>query len=383
MNKETKKKGFLAYLKENPIKNTTSEKFIKDDKKKVAILHLLNVLRSRKKTQKLADIKKSPKSWDKIQRNNIVETISFLRYKKMDYTITKTNGTIILESKLGKKIARPKGVSFKELAFIKKVRNHGKEICKQRPKKESELILKEDIRYVGYNTDILRNGYVLEHALEIDITSAYWELAYQMRIINKEIYDEGNVVKTSENNIGISKKCRLMALGSLAKKEEIYEYKAIDDYEKPIKHDQPFPELCYESKKSYSIATKEGGRLYCRESEKNDPYLRDLFLQVCKRMGDIMLQMEWELKHEYLFHWVDAVFIRDTPSNRKIVENILIKNVLKWKVYHLSVSVENGLITTLKKDKFDENGKNEEKRYHLPVRTRFQTYQDIFNTTIL
>lgn len=104
-----------------------------------------------------------------------------------------------------------KGLDTKDLLFIKKVKKHIR-----------GLPFPDRFRKWGTNTYYFRNSKKLEVGIysgvcEIDVNSAYWKCAKDLGYINKDLYEEGNDPER------VSKKTRLMALGSCAKKTEIKE----------------------------------------------------------------------------------------------------------------------------------------------------------------
>jgi hypothetical protein len=93
----------------------------------------------------------------------------------------------------------------KHLAFINKVKRYAEKVTAVPPPPKVQAI-KRYFERPGKYTDVY----------EVDLNSAYWEIAYKRGYISPEIYQEGNA-RDKEGCLIIPKKVRLIALGSLAK----------------------------------------------------------------------------------------------------------------------------------------------------------------------
>ena len=120
------------------------------------------------------------------------------------------------------------------------------------------------IKYVC--TEIHR-GKIIKDCIEIDISGAYWAIAYKLGIISDNIYERGLLV---------SKKARLAALGALAKN---------------ITH------LYF-----------DGRQWFCEYVEESP--LKDFFFLAAKEISEIMTQLRYLTMGGFYFYWVDAIFIK-------------------------------------------------------------------------
>ena len=112
-------------------------------------------------------------------------------------------------------------------------------------------------------------GEKFENVYEVDIDEAYWKTAHLLNIIDDKIYQKGQ-----KGNI--SKQARLTALGSLAKKVYIYQFKG-DKLEKV--------------------------------NTETDPLLQNLWFTICKRVSDVMNECINKIDKDFIFYWVDGIYM--------------------------------------------------------------------------
>lgn len=188
-------------------------------------------------------------------------------------------------------------IDLKYMGFISKVKASVKKRIKTKeitPGKE----FKVKIDYFSVS-GIYRNKNVsFKDCSEVDINSAYWHTAYMLNVITKAIYNEGNkltekyhaLLKQSENpglpkeererlinEANILKSIRLIALGSLAKKTTHYYF---------------------------------NGKKMIQLPDIVDKDTQFFWNQICAHVSLLMQKMATEIKEDYLFYWVDAIFIR-------------------------------------------------------------------------
>lgn len=203
-----------------------------------------------------------------------------------EYTIKVINGNYELISNMfTHKTFKKSEYSIDELSFIKSVRSYIKrnEIYAL-PHFQDNQVFPEDIHYVKVTRVPMFQKF--DNVCEVDIDQAYWETAYQLGIISDDIYLRG-----SKGNI--SKKARLTALGSLAKK--VYSY------------------------------TFKGDKIINSEVDK-DPLLENLWFTICKRVSDVMHKVIESLGSDFIFYWVDGIYFNNTPENIGKAMNIFIEN---------------------------------------------------------
>ena len=132
--------------------------------------------------------------------------------RKIPHKISKSSQSTYIEvPQFGKKYyIGASGLKRRELSFISSVRRYAEGIGKPRLPFTSD-----DIRYLRFNERIPPE---VTNIVEIDVNSAYWNIAYQEGYISKKLYEKGNDRKT------ISKRARLVALGSMASVRKEYEF---------------------------------------------------------------------------------------------------------------------------------------------------------------
>ena len=192
-----------------------------------------------------------------------------------EFTIEVVNGNYTLISDLFKaKTFRKSEYTVDELRFIKEVRRHiiKNEVYLQ-PQFQENQIFSEDVHYVRVARVPL--GKKFDNICEVDNDQAYWETAYQLGIVPEKLY-----VKGCKGNI--SKKCRLTALGSLARKKYKYTYKGDKLVDKII---------------------------------DSEPLLENLWFTICKRVSDVMHEVINSLGKDFIFYWVDGIYFNNTPKN--------------------------------------------------------------------
>ena len=203
-----------------------------------------------------------------------------------EYTIKVINGNYELISDLFEhKTFKKSEYTMDELRFIQAVRRYVKknEIYLL-PQFQDNQLFSDDVHYVKVARVPMFQKF--ENVCEVDIDQAYWETAYQLQIISDELY-----VRGSKGNI--SKKARLTALGSLAKKAYNYKFKG--------------------DKLLDTIIDKE-------------PLLENLWFTVCKRVSDVMHHVIEALGDDFIFYWVDGIYFVNTPENVATAMNTFIEN---------------------------------------------------------
>jgi len=163
------------------------------------------------------------------------------------------------------------GFNGYELNLIKSVKDNIKKI----PLSDMPKIDRNLIKYISGNfKEYKGQGY------ELDTNAAYWESSYILGYITEDIYKRGQ-------NPKVCKKARLVALGALAKVERILEY---------------------------------NGHEFIRDEEIRSPYA-DYFFSCAYEVGNIMDVIKNELKNDFLFFWVDAIFFKGDNVDK--VQSIL------------------------------------------------------------
>jgi hypothetical protein len=196
-------------------------------------------------------------------------------------------------------------LEFKHMIFIRKVKDHVKaQIKAGKLKKEKAYSKKIDYFHIGTH-----KNKTIKDCSEVDIDKAYWETAYKYGIINNEIYRYG--MKKS-----MPKEIRLIALGSLAKKTTHYKF---------------------------------DGKLMIRQKDIVDKETEYFWNKICSHVATCMTTISAELSdNDYLFYWVDAVFIKSKALST--VKNLINEMGYNFKIKKIEkVIFSKGRITTDKK----------------------------------
>ena len=210
-----------------------------------------------------------------ITKEMLVGKIKFHKDFGIPYTIEKTGSRIIFKSQRGEYVCRKKEFIPKELSFIKSVKHNiiKNEIYNDIPNNFKTEKDKDKIKYVSYNKKYDTGDYI-ENVKEIDLKSAYWETSNYTGLLTPEIYLKGGEV---------SKQSRLAAIGSLAKKV------------KTISFD---------------------GRKESYDGIKRSELTEFLWDVISHKVGQVMLKGVKASKNDYLFFWVDAIFVRGESVDR-------------------------------------------------------------------
>ena len=215
---------------------------------------------------------------------NIDTSINSLINSGQQFTIIETSLSCELICKYGKFYwSENNNLKLHELGFIRQVWNYAQKL--PIPKK----VEREKIKYI----DFRRNFNKEINCYEIDLKSAYWEMAFRNGFISKKIYEKGKSEK-------ISKLARLVALGNLAK----------------VKYHLFFNGNDYEFQGT-------------TESE-----MKDMFFKCCLDTSEIMQNLKFLVNENFLFYWVDAIFVNSKDAMMNVCEYLDFQN-LPYKVKFL------------------------------------------------
>jgi hypothetical protein len=196
------------------------------------------------------------------------------------------NHTYKVESKLGSYFNTDSKIPFTQLNFIKQVRDY---VRKQEvllkinndyffDKKEKRNVY-SGIKYFDYKKHEENCKYI-DDVYEIDINAAYWDTALKLGIINDKLYKKG---------LKMHKKTRLAALGSLAKRTKVFSF---DGKSMPRKPED--------------------------EKTKDTEYL---WFKICEKLGETMYRAEQACGDDFLFYWVDGIYVRGMDAVIKVCES--------------------------------------------------------------
>lgn len=138
-------------------------------------------------------------------------------------------------------------------------------------------------RIIYTDKSTIKNGTYTKDLYEIDLKSAYWVDSYKKKFISKAIFDRGNDIKK------VSKPARLIALGNTAKR---------------------------------SIKLSYNGYEFVGKPEIILSGTEDIFFNVSGSIDSVMQSLKFLAGNDYLFYWVDAVFIRGQKALDLIVSHL-------------------------------------------------------------
>lgn len=266
----------------------------------------------------------------KVQSSDIIiQKALYLKSLGEEFTLTKINNSFKLESEYYGRLSSSSNRKIPpiELGFIRRVRNHviNNQIYEQFI---SKLYYPKDINYVAIKKR--ESGYEVDDVVEIDIDEAYYKTAFNLGVIDTKLYLEG-----SKENGKISKKGRLIALGSLARKEEHYHF--------------------------------VGDRL--RRETTRSVLTENVWYSICKRVSDLMHQAKVIAGDDFIIYWVDGIYIKNNPA--KIEKIIKLFNESKY-----DAKIRSNLSVKFTDDKvlIKDKSSNKERPFFIPKSTTKKSY---------
>lgn len=221
---------------------------------------------------------------NRISRAKLEKKVKFFLKYKIPFKKVSTNERVVVhaEGRWGSWMNNDSSFPAAELNFIKQVKSHivaNNTFKKVRNYFKDEQRIKK-IKYFFYNKK-RQPGDRFEEVYEIDLKNAYWDTAYNLpkdgtKLFSNEIYAKG---------LTVSKKSRLAAIGSLARVKRITEFDGTDQKTLPDER---------------SIETEF------------------LWHTICNKIGKTMAKGSKMTKDEFLFFWVDAMFVKSKEAKDEI-----------------------------------------------------------------
>lgn len=212
---------------------------------------------------------KKPKTKKLFTKCDIRESLYDL---KIPFTASISNNTDITKVYSGtpnavEYVRQASKMDNKTLQLIRQVKSH----ADKQPPPPVEYT-SADIKYIKFFIEKQKETFF--DIFEIDINSAYWHIAYRLGYISKKIFELGN---DREKTPKIS---RLIALGSMATSTRLYKY--------------------------------EGGNSpILKIGDKTNYKTRFMYFHICKTLDQIIEDcIEKYGYSNFLFYWVDAVFVK-------------------------------------------------------------------------
>lgn len=204
---------------------------------------------------------------------------SYLYRTGQPFTLVKSGSTYELMSRLWNEKAWRQGFKMNELSFIQAVKNYVN---------KEEIALKFiDIDYQAKPIDYIRvnkhkSGDVVTDLVYIDINSAYWETARILSVIDEKLYLRG---------LEVDKTVRLAALGSLARQKHVWEF---------------------------------NGKRFIKKEPEGLP-TDNIWFAICRRVSDVMVRISKKLGNNFVFYWVDGIYVKDDGKSVSYVIEEFIK----------------------------------------------------------
>jgi hypothetical protein len=227
---------------------------------------------------------------------------------------TTTNSSIIVYSDLYHKykVVFSDGVymSKKEMILQRQLK---KEIEKNTKDQEITFSKEKKIHFFEFDSSL---QYMVEtsgdcidinNVIEMDITKAYYQMAYNLGYISKKFF---------EMTLTLPKIIRLRLLGSIATKRIVETY-------------------------------KDGKVVKMKIVE--DLRMRDIWFHICYNVGKVMKECSEAIQDYFVFYWVDGIYFQRHPHfneqndpTKQIIQKIFQKNNLKFSINQLEkISLQN------------------------------------------
>ncbi len=212
------------------------------------------------------------------------DTIFCLKENNETFSVLFSSSKLVILFKSFKYTFYPnKLASVKGLHFIKTLKDYIKN-------NDIKYNFNLKIPYMAFNMNLKNSVNYKKDLYEIDLKGAYWQMFNRHFNISKELYNEG---------LKVDKKIRLMALGSLAKRVNRFNYSGNN---------------LVSNENIKSIET-EG--IFFKCAYETDLIMRNLINSIAKE--------------NYIFYWVDAIFFRG-EKNVKVITDILRSQSLDFKI---------------------------------------------------
>jgi hypothetical protein len=171
----------------------------------------------------------------------------------------------------------------------------------------------DDITYMESNVTL--KGKRMDSVVEIDINHAYWKTAHMLGVISDELYQEG-----ADDSKGIGKIARLVALGALAKKKTYYQI--------------------------------VGGKMVKQTVERSE-LTENIWFTICFNVSRVMQETAVSLDKDYLFYWVDGIYVKNDPEAVDLAVSIFNSNgysVKKKEIHKIDFDEDHFTVYNSKED---------------------------------
>ena len=235
---------------------------------------------------------------------SMIKTAKYMSKNDIAFRLSSTAGNYSLSSEHinVRTFQAISSVSPKGLGFVNKVRSYVR---------KNDIVANFPTQYFEYDVEYMHarqelRGKRFTNVVEVDIDQAYWDTAYQLGIISKELYEIGSSDE-------ITKQERMVCLGHFAKKVFVYDFR---------------------------------GEQLINSSIEKSTETENLWYTICKRVSDVMGEIRNAIGENYIFFWVDGIYMVNSPESIEKATEIAAKYqyVMKVKKIDLIEGQERGLI---------------------------------------
>ncbi len=228
---------------------------------------------------------------------NIQEQIKYLRHYGTEFEYKISGSTHSINSKIFNEKYTTNKLDYNDLQFIMRVQRN---ILKSEAALDMSTIMHRasHVKYMDVQKHPTNNRITGLH--EIDLNRAYWDTAYLLKYIDKNIYEEGCLV---------NKTVRLMALGTMAKKTYYF--------------------------------THESSKVIIEPN----PY-QYIWFSICKRVSDVMLQAQKIVGNDMILFWVDSIIYKQNTKHTAAIKKLFSKYGYEFKdlVINWAEYTDNGYV---------------------------------------
>ena len=222
-------------------------------------------------------------------------------FETSETTFTKQ---IIIHDEQVKILYAEETLTFRDLGLMAKVK---KEITANAIEKNISFTFEpEKIKYNVYNYAALTPDTDLFNIVEIDIKAAYFYACLNMGLLSKE---------TFKTLIDLPKLTRLKILGSIATLKTVTTYK--------------------------------NGKMLGQPEQKKNDLTRSAWFAITLKVDEILLNISERINKDFLFYYVDGIYINEDAISESIVEDEITKQgflFTKKKIDYIRVTKSGNLI---------------------------------------
>lgn len=217
-----------------------------------------------------------------IDHKDVVQQVENFQRLGIAFKVKAGNSRMYIQGEMGDYMTGNNKIPMRELVYIDLVKKH---IVREQLYANFPILKKPKIDYYRHSKKI-RSMKDLKNCYEVDLKSAYWEMANKMGLLDPAMYAKASTINPKTNELYMGKLTRLAAIGSLARKFRIYKF------------------------------DEDGNMTKRREHSKLTAHLWD---HICIRVADIMNRAVKAAGNEFVFFWVDAMFVSSAKARDKVI----------------------------------------------------------------